>query len=102
MTQELSAAEAALRDAAREYHRNPSRGKISVTPTKPLSNQRDLSLAYSPGGAYPCLEIPAAPSRMIPVSRIKTRSRRLRAATRCAQASHCAFISIMGSPVLCR
>ena len=32
MTQNLSAAEQALRDAAREYHRNPSRGKISVTP----------------------------------------------------------------------
>ncbi len=63
MTQELSAAEAALRDAAREYHRNPSRGKISVTPTKPLSNQRDLSLAYSPGVAYPCLDIQADPSK---------------------------------------
>ncbi|MCZ8092173.1 MAG: NADP-dependent malic enzyme [Acidovorax sp.] len=63
MTQTLSAAEQALRDAAREYHRNPSRGKISVTPTKPLSNQRDLSLAYSPGVAYPCLDIAADPSK---------------------------------------
>ena len=63
MTQNLSAAEQALRDAAREYHRNPSRGKISVTPTKPLSNQRDLSLAYSPGVAYPCLDIQADPSK---------------------------------------
>ncbi len=63
MTQELSAAEAALRDAAREYHRNPSRGKISVNPTKPLSNQRDLSLAYSPGVAYPCLDIQADPTK---------------------------------------
>ncbi|BEP95749.1 NADP-dependent malic enzyme [Acidovorax sp. sif1233] len=63
MTQTLSAAEEALRDAAREYHRNPSRGKISVTPTKPLSNQRDLSLAYSPGVAYPCLDIQADPSK---------------------------------------
>ena len=63
MTQELSAAEAALRDAAREYHRNPSRGKIAVNPTKPLSNQRDLSLAYSPGVAYPCLDIQADPSK---------------------------------------
>ena len=62
MTQTLSAAEAALREAALEYHRNPSRGKISVTPTKPLSNQRDLSLAYSPGVAYPCLDIQADPS----------------------------------------
>ncbi|WP_426304921.1 NADP-dependent malic enzyme [Acidovorax facilis] len=61
MTQNISAAEQALRDAAREYHRNPTRGKISVTPTKPLSNQRDLSLAYSPGVAYPCLDIAADP-----------------------------------------
>jgi malate dehydrogenase (oxaloacetate-decarboxylating)(NADP+) len=58
----LSPAEQALRDAAREYHRTPTRGKISVTPTKPLSNQRDLSLAYSPGVAYPCLEIQANPA----------------------------------------
>ena len=63
MTQNISAAEQALRDAAREYHRNPSRGKISVNPTKPLSNQRDLSLAYSPGVAYPCLDIQADPTK---------------------------------------
>ena len=58
----LSAAEAALRDAALEYHRTPSRGKIAVTPTKALANQRDLSLAYSPGVAYACLAIEADPS----------------------------------------
>lgn len=58
----LSPAEAALRDAARDYHRAPTRGKISVTPTKALSNQRDLSLAYSPGVAYPCLDIEADPA----------------------------------------
>ena len=63
MTHNISAAEQALRDAAREYHRNPTRGKIAVTPTKPLSNQRDLSLAYSPGVAYPCLDIQADPSK---------------------------------------
>ncbi len=62
MNQPLSAAEVALREAALEYHRNPSKGKISVTPTKPLSNQRDLSLAYSPGVAYPCLDIQANPA----------------------------------------
>ncbi|KQM79933.1 NADP-dependent malic enzyme [Xylophilus sp. Leaf220] len=62
MSQTLSPAEQALRDAAREYHRTPVRGKISVTPLKPLSNQRDLSLAYSPGVAYPCLDIQADPS----------------------------------------
>ncbi len=58
----LSDAEQALRDAAFEYHRLPSRGKISVSPTKPLSNQRDLSLAYSPGVAYPCLAIEQNPN----------------------------------------
>ncbi len=58
----LSPAEAALREAALDYHRSPTRGKISVTPTKALSNQRDLSLAYSPGVAYPCLDIEADPS----------------------------------------
>ena len=59
---ELSPAENALREAALEYHRAPTRGKIAVTPTKPLSNQRDLSLAYSPGVAYACLAIEADPS----------------------------------------
>src|SRR5437762_11259731 len=59
---ELSAAEQALRDAALDYHRTPTRGKMAVTPTKPLSNQRDLSLAYSPGVAYACLAIEQDPS----------------------------------------
>ena len=58
----LSDAEQALSDAALEYHRSPTRGKISVTPTKPLSNQRDLSLAYSPGVAYACLAIEKDPT----------------------------------------
>ncbi len=58
----LSAAEAALRDAALEYHRTPGRGKIAVTPTKALANQRDLSLAYSPGVAYACLAIEEDPA----------------------------------------
>ena len=58
----LSPAEAALREAALEYHRAPTRGKIAVTPTKALSNQRDLSLAYSPGVAYACLAIEQDPS----------------------------------------
>ncbi len=60
--QKLSAAEAELRDAALEYHQTPTRGKISVTPTKALANQRDLSLAYSPGVAYACLAIQQDPS----------------------------------------
>ncbi|MEY2683565.1 MAG: hypothetical protein RJA09_709, partial [Pseudomonadota bacterium] len=59
----LSPAEQALHDAACDYHRFPQRGKISVTPTKALTNQRDLSLAYSPGVAYPCLEIAADPTK---------------------------------------
>ena len=58
----MTPAEKALRDAAFEYHRLPRRGKISVNPIKPLSNQRDLSLAYSPGVAYPCLAIEADPT----------------------------------------
>lgn len=39
------------------YHRYPMPGKIEVVPTKPYSNPSDLALAYSPGVAYPCLEI---------------------------------------------
>ncbi|WP_432726939.1 NADP-dependent malic enzyme [Variovorax sp. W6] len=62
MAAPLSPAEEALREAAREYHRSPVKGKISITPTKPLLNQRDLSLAYSPGVAYPCLDIAADPA----------------------------------------
>src|SRR6201988_1758441 len=46
-----------LRRDALEYHRIPTFGKISVTPTKSLMNQRDLALAYSPGVAYACLAI---------------------------------------------
>jgi malate dehydrogenase (oxaloacetate-decarboxylating)(NADP+) len=58
----LTIAEQALADAAFDYHRSPTRGKISITPTKPLANQRDLSLAYSPGVAYPCLAIQDDPN----------------------------------------
>src|ERR671927_283458 len=45
-----------------EYHLFPAPGKISVTPTKPCRTQRDLSLAYTPGVAAPCLEIERDPS----------------------------------------
>ncbi|MGR8941116.1 MAG: NADP-dependent malic enzyme, partial [Gammaproteobacteria bacterium] len=51
-----------LREAALEYHEFPAPGKISVTPIKPLANQRDLSLAYSPGVAAASEEIAADPS----------------------------------------
>ncbi len=50
-----------LRDAALEYHRLPIAGKISITPTKGLANQRDLSLAYSPGVAFACTAIAENP-----------------------------------------
>ncbi len=49
------------RKDALDYHSLPRPGKIAVVPTKPLSNQRDLSLAYSPGVAEPCLEIEKNP-----------------------------------------
>jgi malate dehydrogenase (oxaloacetate-decarboxylating)(NADP+) len=46
-----------LREAALEYHRHPTPGKISVNPTKAMATQRDLALAYSPGVADACMEI---------------------------------------------
>src|SRR4030081_2188560 len=49
------------RDEALEYHARGRPGKIAVVPTKPLNNQRDLSLAYSPGVAEPCLAIKENP-----------------------------------------
>ncbi len=49
------------RSAALDYHRKPHPGKISVVPTKALTNQQDLSLAYSPGVAAACEEIVANP-----------------------------------------
>jgi malate dehydrogenase (oxaloacetate-decarboxylating)(NADP+) len=50
-----------LRQAALKYHECPTPGKLSVTPTKQLVNQRDLALAYSPGVAAACEEIVADP-----------------------------------------
>ena len=49
------------REDALDYHSRGRPGKIAVVPTKPLTNQRDLALAYSPGVAEPCLEIKANP-----------------------------------------
>ncbi|MCJ2081471.1 NADP-dependent malic enzyme [Methylobacterium sp. J-090] len=49
--------EAALERAALDYHRFPTPGKISVQPTKDMSTQRDLALAYSPGVAAACMAI---------------------------------------------
>ena len=49
--------------AALEYHRTPTHGKVSVVPTKSLTNQRDLALAYSPGVAAACDAIVADPEQ---------------------------------------
>ena len=51
-----------LRKAAHEYHRLPTPGKIAVTATKGLINQRDLALAYTPGVASVCESIAADPA----------------------------------------
>ncbi len=48
---------------ARDFHRVPAPGKISMAPTKPMATQRDLSLAYSPGVAVPVLDIAADPDK---------------------------------------
>jgi malate dehydrogenase (oxaloacetate-decarboxylating)(NADP+) len=50
------------RDEALDYHSGGRPGKIEVVPSKPTATQRDLSLAYTPGVAKPCLEIAADPS----------------------------------------
>ncbi|ETS99942.1 MULTISPECIES: NADP-dependent oxaloacetate-decarboxylating malate dehydrogenase [Providencia] len=50
-----------LKQSALDFHEFPHPGKITVTPTKPLTTQRDLALAYSPGVAVPCLEIAEEP-----------------------------------------
>ena len=51
-----------LRDSALEYHRLPTPGKLAIVATKPLANQRDLALAYSPGVAAACEVIVADPA----------------------------------------
>ena len=50
-----------LRKEALEYHEESPKGKIKVVPTKPHTTAHELSLAYSPGVAYPCLEIAERP-----------------------------------------
>ena len=50
-------------EEALELHRSGRPGKIEITPTKPLTTQRDLSLAYSPGVAAPCLAIRDDPNK---------------------------------------
>jgi malate dehydrogenase (oxaloacetate-decarboxylating)(NADP+) len=51
----------ATEDEALQFHSSGRPGKLSIAPTKPLTTQRDLSLAYSPGVAFPCLSIQRQP-----------------------------------------
>ncbi|WMT85323.1 NADP-dependent malic enzyme [Pelagibacterium sp. 26DY04] len=61
MTDEPRDPQKALKEAALHFHQYPKPGKIEITATKPLANQRDLALAYSPGVAAPCEEIAEDP-----------------------------------------
>src|SRR5271166_6142681 len=63
MKKEEAAMSQNLKDAALDYHRYPTHGKISVVPTKAMANQRDLALAYSPGVAEACLAIVEDPAQ---------------------------------------
>jgi malate dehydrogenase (oxaloacetate-decarboxylating)(NADP+) len=71
MSSENSETTADLATAALEYHEFPTPGKISVVPTKGLTNQRDLALAYSPGVAAACNAIVADPAQ---ASRLTSRA----------------------------
>ncbi|EDN69048.1 truncated NADP-dependent malic enzyme [Beggiatoa sp. PS] len=57
-----------LSESALYYHRFPTPGKLAIQATKPLANQRDLALAYSPGVAAPCLEIVRDPKEVSTVT----------------------------------
>ncbi|GHA11702.1 NAD-dependent malic enzyme [Devosia pacifica] len=61
MASEMNEQTRALREAALHFHEYPKPGKLEVNPSKPLGNQRDLALAYSPGVAAPCEEIAQNP-----------------------------------------
>ncbi|MGV8830695.1 MAG: NADP-dependent malic enzyme [Devosia sp.] len=61
MSTDVNEQRKALRDAALHFHEFPKPGKLEIQATKPLGNQRDLALAYSPGVAAPCEEIAANP-----------------------------------------
>ena len=61
MSTDVNEQRKALREAALHFHEFPKPGKLEIQPTKPLGNQRDLALAYSPGVAAPCEEIAADP-----------------------------------------
>ncbi|PCI86910.1 MAG: NADP-dependent malic enzyme [Hyphomicrobiales bacterium] len=59
----ISKEKQSLDQAALHFHQFPKPGKLEITATKPLGNQRDLALAYSPGVAAPCLEIEKDPMK---------------------------------------
>src|SRR5688500_2730951 len=61
-TQAASAAPSALERDTLAYHEFPRPGKLEVVPSKPVATQRELSLAYTPGVAIPCLKIQADPA----------------------------------------
>lgn len=62
MAQDSDETQQSLREAALHFHKWPKPGKLEITATKPLGNQRDLALAYSPGVAAPCEEIERDPT----------------------------------------
>lgn len=62
MTQEPRDTQNSIYEAALHFHKYPKPGKLEIRPTKPLGNQRDLALAYSPGVAAPCEEIAKNPA----------------------------------------
>ena len=59
---EQSAEKADFEENALFFHQHPTPGKLEIKATKPLGNQRDLALAYSPGVAAPCLAIADDPA----------------------------------------
>src|ERR1051326_5123552 len=61
MSSDINEQRRALREAALHFHEFPKPGKLEIQATKPLGNQRDLALAYSPGVAAPCEEIAVNP-----------------------------------------
>ena len=67
---------AVTKQQALEYHLGERPGKIEVAPSKPCRTQRDLSLAYTPGVAIPCLEIEKKSSRRVQVHVSRKFSRR--------------------------
>ncbi len=62
MTDKNTPSKSELDQSALFFHEHPKPGKLEIQATKPLGNQRDLALAYSPGVAAPCLEIERDPS----------------------------------------